>query len=339
MSAGTKIFLAVVAVLMAILVLYYGVLMPAPDSDIVMDPDAADTSAESDEDDAASPASEDVPPDAPVRDPEPDRTPTPSPRSTDSEVTPPDEPEDERPGLDVNQPVSPAIADTTNPTPLETLPPTALPTDPDRGGGKDGPIPTTTTVEDDDEPEVGAAEADEDVSRDDETAPAAARDANPPTANQPARIPPRERPQSPPAHDETTSESPRYTTYTVREGDTMSSIAGDWFGDPRKWDLIAKANPYVDPNRLTIGQELRLPPKDSEREEITGRAGSHPTIYTVRSGDNLSKIARAYYGDGGLWRIIFEANRPTIGLSPDNLKVGMRLTIPPAPQPAEDDER
>ena len=121
------------------------------------------------------------------------------------------------------------------------------------------------------------------------------------------------------------SRVPVYATYTVRSGDTMSSIAVQWFGDDRKWDLIAQANPLVDPLRLQIGQQLRLPPKDASRRE--GRVAS-ASGYTVRPGDTLSSIARRHYGDEGLWRVIYEANRRSIGPNPDALQVGMTLTIP-----------
>jgi nucleoid-associated protein YgaU len=119
------------------------------------------------------------------------------------------------------------------------------------------------------------------------------------------------------------------TNYVVREGDTLYSIAEGWFGDADRWDLIAAANPDLDPRRLQIGQTLRLPPKDSRRPTITGGEGSRS--YTVRSGDSLSSIAEAFYSDDTLWRRIYLANRGAIGPNPDDLVVGMKLTIPPRP--------
>jgi uncharacterized protein YidB (DUF937 family)/LysM repeat protein len=54
-----------------------------------------------------------------------------------------------------------------------------------------------------------------------------------------------------------------------------------------------------------------------------------PEIYTVVSGDSLSKIARRYYGDAKLWPRIFEANRDQIE-NPDLIRPGQKLRIPPA---------
>jgi nucleoid-associated protein YgaU len=51
--------------------------------------------------------------------------------------------------------------------------------------------------------------------------------------------------------------------------------------------------------------------------------------YTVKAGDTLSKIAKKYYGDESLYLKIYEANKDQIGSSPDKIKVGMILKIPP----------
>ncbi len=119
---------------------------------------------------------------------------------------------------------------------------------------------------------------------------------------------------------------PKFETYVVKEGDTMSSIAATWFGDGRKWELIAKANPLVDPTKMQVGQKLNLPPKDAQREKPKLAAGSRE--YVVRSGDTLVSIARALYGDGAHWKKIYEANKSAIGSNPDNIREGVKLTIP-----------
>lgn len=52
--------------------------------------------------------------------------------------------------------------------------------------------------------------------------------------------------------------------------------------------------------------------------------------YTVAKGDSLSKIAKAHYGRFDKWRMIYEANRATIGDNPDLIKPGQVLTLPDA---------
>ena len=51
--------------------------------------------------------------------------------------------------------------------------------------------------------------------------------------------------------------------------------------------------------------------------------------YTVVSGDNLSKISKAQYGDPNKYMKIFEANKPMLS-SPDKIYPGQKLRIPPA---------
>ncbi len=51
-------------------------------------------------------------------------------------------------------------------------------------------------------------------------------------------------------------------------------------------------------------------------------------FYTVQSGDTLSKISKAQYGDPMKYNAIFEANRPML-THPDKIYPGQVLRIPP----------
>ena len=53
------------------------------------------------------------------------------------------------------------------------------------------------------------------------------------------------------------------------------------------------------------------------------------TYYKVQSGDTLSRIAEASYGDPMKYPVIFEANRPMLK-DPDKIYPGQVLRIPPA---------
>ena len=52
------------------------------------------------------------------------------------------------------------------------------------------------------------------------------------------------------------------------------------------------------------------------------------TYYTVVSGDNLSKISKANYGDPNKYMMIFEANKPMLS-DPNKIYPGQVLRIPP----------
>jgi peptidoglycan lytic transglycosylase F len=64
----------------------------------------------------------------------------------------------------------------------------------------------------------------------------------------------------------------------------------------------------------------------SPAEEKTAEEGRY-TLYTVRPGDTLSRIARKVYGRSAPWKPIYNANRDKLK-SPHNLKVGQVLKIP-----------
>ncbi len=51
-------------------------------------------------------------------------------------------------------------------------------------------------------------------------------------------------------------------------------------------------------------------------------------FHVVVAGDNLSKIAKAYYGDANKYPVIFEANKPMLS-HPDKIYPGQALRIPP----------
>ena len=60
------------------------------------------------------------------------------------------------------------------------------------------------------------------------------------------------------------------------------------------------------------------------------RSGSSSTatkVYEVRSGDSLSKIAQAEYGNANEWKRIFEANKDVLS-DPNKIYPGQKLRIP-----------
>lgn len=54
------------------------------------------------------------------------------------------------------------------------------------------------------------------------------------------------------------------------------------------------------------------------------------SIYEVAAGDNLSKIAKHFYGNANAWKQIFDANRDQL-IDPDRIKPGQMLKIPAKP--------
>ena len=65
----------------------------------------------------------------------------------------------------------------------------------------------------------------------------------------------------------------------------------------------------------------------SSGSSSTAPAGGQ--TYIVKSGDNLSKIAKHFYGDPAKWKKIHAANSDKIP-NPDLIHPGLKLTIPDA---------
>ncbi len=109
--------------------------------------------------------------------------------------------------------------------------------------------------------------------------------------------------------------------YKVKPGETLGAIAEKLLGNANRWRDIAKANGIIDPEKLRVGQELRIPGWKGGGDGGTAKAATH----VVAPGDTLVAISTRYLGNSNGWRSIAEAN----GIAdPRALKVGQVLKIP-----------
>jgi len=53
-----------------------------------------------------------------------------------------------------------------------------------------------------------------------------------------------------------------------------------------------------------------------------------PKVYTVKTGDNLTSIAKRQLGSSSKWRAIYDKNKKLIGKDPNKIKPGMKLVMP-----------
>lgn len=83
----------------------------------------------------------------------------------------------------------------------------------------------------------------------------------------------------------------RTETYTVKEGDNLSSIAAR-FGTT--WQELARINNINDPSLIYPGQVLKI-----------SESGNNSIKYTVKEGDNLSSIAARF---GTTWQELAKIN-------------------------------
>ena len=90
------------------------------------------------------------------------------------------------------------------------------------------------------------------------------------------------------------------------------------------WDQIKLVNPNMD----DITAEISVDSSRAMGAAAGGGSGQSGQTYTVKSGDNLSKISKQFYGDPNEYMRIFYANRDKLN-DPDRIQVGQQLTIPP----------
>ena len=154
--------------------------------------------------------------------------------------------------------------------------------------------------------------------------------------------------------------------HVIQRGDRLIDLARDEYGDGDLWKAIKAANPNLkNENVLKIGEVIELPSREEAlqlvaspppgqgakkpREEAeSGGAKPAPARaegqatgaapppardrYVVSEGDTLVKIARTVLKNEERWREIFELNRDRLQ-SPDLIRVGMELRLPPLEKP------
>jgi len=90
------------------------------------------------------------------------------------------------------------------------------------------------------------------------------------------------------------------------------------------WDQIK----LVNPNQDDITADITVDSSRAMGAAAGGGQGGGGQTYEVKSGDNLSKISKQFYGDANEYMRIFYANRDMLK-DPDKIQVGQKLVIPP----------
>jgi len=90
------------------------------------------------------------------------------------------------------------------------------------------------------------------------------------------------------------------------------------------WDQIKLVNPNAD----DITADISVDSSRAMGAAAGGGQGGGNQTYEVKSGDNLSKISKQFYGDANEYMRIFYANRDKLN-DPDKIEVGQKLNIPP----------
>ena len=121
------------------------------------------------------------------------------------------------------------------------------------------------------------------------------------------------------------------TTYEIKSGDTLWSIAENFYSSGYNWVDIQYANPTVSPQGLVVGEKITIP--NTSAKSLT-KGTIVPTVtpskittseYEVVGGDNLWTISLRAYGDPYRWTEIAKANKL---VNPEIIHRGNILIIP-----------
>ena len=161
----------------------------------------------------------------------------------------------------------------------------------------------------------------------------------------PTTLPTPEPTQSLPTPAATNSASPDMVATIIAAARVQSFDLTTFLNEQNRSDLAALGiqaswAPGAPPGELIVqgtvtmtSAQIELLGLVSEIEEVTsidhsGLEVDLPETYLVREGENLRHIALRLYGDSDRWTEIYDANKDLIGEDPNNLWVGLSLTVP-----------
>lgn len=136
---------------------------------------------------------------------------------------------------------------------------------------------------------------------------------------------------------------PRQVIHYVKEGETLATIARQYYGDPLEFQRIVDANKKAvpNPNLIRPGVRLMIPPKATPGIAAPAPGNVAPpapaptasaakpkfTTYTLAEGDTLSDVAQRFFGSSKLWQKVYELNKDRID-NPDRVAAGTELRVP-----------
>ena len=123
-----------------------------------------------------------------------------------------------------------------------------------------------------------------------------------------------------------------YFVHTAKwSGDTLADVAQWYTGELKNQEKLADLNPYVNPDKITVGSEVLIPvsllkTREPLPEYFSGDHRENNYKHTVRwPGESLSLIASWYTGSSENWRKLAKVNPR---LNPNRIKGGNVIMIP-----------
>tara|TARA_Y100000994_G_scaffold242269_1_gene239012 strand:+ start:3306 stop:3872 length:567 start_codon:yes stop_codon:yes gene_type:complete len=117
-------------------------------------------------------------------------------------------------------------------------------------------------------------------------------------------------------NDESDEEkSENFDIHIVESGESLTSIARDWGVTIQS---IIELNKIKDPDKLKLGQELKIPLRNQWNSDYPEDDG----LYRIKKGDTLEGIAKAL---NTTLDVLQELNP---GIDPAKLKIGTMINVP-----------
>ena len=105
--------------------------------------------------------------------------------------------------------------------------------------------------------------------------------------------------------------APGYIFHVVKPGESLSAIAQKYYGDFKKFNVIAEFNSIEDVTMVKPGQRIMVPEINGQKivgVSATSDDTSTYVIHKLQPGESIAKLAKTTYGDYRKFHIIAQFN-------------------------------
>ncbi|MBW2592476.1 MAG: tetratricopeptide repeat protein [Deltaproteobacteria bacterium] len=121
----------------------------------------------------------------------------------------------------------------------------------------------------------------------------------------------------------------KYIFHIIRPGENLARLAKQYYGDYKKYTIIAEYNNLEDAAQISVGQKIMIPEiaggTPDGIEKVDSDQKEKFIVHTLMYGESLSKLAQKYYGDYKRFDIIAEYNDME---DATRVKIGQEIKIP-----------
>ncbi len=125
------------------------------------------------------------------------------------------------------------------------------------------------------------------------------------------------------------ADAQKFVYHVIKPGESLSKLAKKYYGDYKKFNIIADFNNMPDATQVKVGDKIMIPEikgvKLQDAESDGFPSDQAYIFHTIKPGESISKIAKKYYGDYKLFHVIADFNDMQ---DATKVKVGQTIKIP-----------